>query len=407
MESLYLIKVGEIALKGENRTFFETKLRQNIHRRLKGIGDFAVTGGSGRFTLRAPRGADRAVREVLSTTFGITSFSPTVRTAKEIEEILRAAIELTAAIEPELLAQSFKVEARRSDKSFPLSSYELASLLGRHLLDRFPTLSVDVHRPRWTLNVEIREKAFLYVDRKEGPGGLPVGCAGRGMLLLSGGIDSPVAGYLMAKRGLHLDAVYFHTYPYTSTQAEEKVKSLARILAPSLGGINLLVVPFTACQMRIRERAPAEETTLLMRACMMKIAEILAERRRAGSLVTGEALSQVASQTPESIHFTGSVTSLPVFRPLIGFDKEEIIALARRIGTFETSILPFDDCCALFAPKHPLIRPDFGRMRDSLSRLEIEPLLAEAAERAERSFFAAGFTATDEGTAAAKTSPAP
>ena len=406
-ESLYLIKVGEIALKGENRSYFEAKLRQNIRRKLKGVGSLAITGGSGRFTLRAPRSADRAIREALSTTFGITSFSPTLRTAKEIDEIKMAALELTGAIEPELLAQSFKVDARRSDKSFPFRSYDLASLLGRHLLDRFPTLSVDVHRPRWTLNVEIREKAFLYIDRREGPGGLPVGCAGRGMLLLSGGIDSPVAGYLMAKRGLHLDAVYFHTYPYTSPQAEDKVKSLARILAPYLGGINLLVVPFTECQMRIRERAPAEETTLLMRACMMKIAEMLAERRRAASLVTGEALSQVASQTPESIHFTGSVTSLPVFRPLIGFDKEEIIAVARRIGTFETSILPYDDCCALFAPKHPLIRPEFARMRDSFSRLAIEPLLAEAVGRAERSFFAASQTVAEAGDAPAQEAPAP
>ncbi len=390
-ESLYLIKVGEIALKGENRSFFEAKLRQNIRRKLRGAaGGVSITGGNGRFLLRAPRGAEDEVRQVLSTTFGITSYSATLRTEKQIDEISRAARELAASLEPSLLAESFKVEARRSDKSFPLNSYQLASALGRLLLDEFPSLRVDVHGPRWILNVEIREKAFLYIDRGEGPGGLPVGCAGRGMLLLSGGIDSPVAGYLMAKRGLHLDAVYFHTYPYTSEQAEEKVKTLVGLLAPYLGGVNLLVVPFTPCQMRIRERAPAEETTLLMRACMMRIAEILAARRRAGSLVTGEALSQVASQTPESIRFTGSVTNLPVFRPLIGLDKEEIIAMARRIGTFETSILPYDDCCALFAPKHPLIRPDFERMRDSFRRLEAESLLLEAAEKAERSFYAAG-----------------
>lgn len=390
VDSLYLIKVGEIALKGENRSFFEGKLRENIRRKLRGIGDCTIGGGNGRFILRAPRHAEELVREVLSTTFGVTSFSPALRVEKRFEGLKEAALRLVADLGPELLAGTFKVEARRSDKSFPLTSYQIVSELGRLLLESYPTLSVDVHRPRWTLDVEIRDRAFLYIVHNQGLGGLPVGCAGRGMLLLSGGIDSPVAGYLMAKRGLHLDAVYFHTYPYTSTEAEEKVRALSRILAPYLGGVNLLVVPFTECQVRIRERAPAEETTLLMRACMMRIAELLAIRRRALSLVTGESLSQVASQTPESIRFTGSLNTLPVFRPLIGFDKEEIIAIARRIGTFETSILPYDDCCTLFAPKHPLIRPELQRMQESFRRLEVEPLLAEAADRAERLFFPGG-----------------
>ena len=387
MESavLYLIKVGEIALKGENRGYFEAKLRQNIKRQLREI-DCTIRGGNGRFFLSAHERDEAAVREVLATTFGVIGFSCTLRAAKRMEEIRAAALELVGRLEPSLRRGSFKVASRRSDKSFELTSYEIDCAIGKLVQESFDGLRVDVHNPDWVLHIEVRDRAFLYVDSSQGPGGLPVGCAGRGVLLLSGGIDSPVAGYLMAKRGLRLDAVYFHTYPYTSNEALAKVTSLSEILAPYLGGVNLFVVPFTDCQLRIKERAVDEEVTLLMRACMMRIADALAREREATSLVTGESLGQVASQTQESIHFTGSVTELPVLRPLIGFDKEEIIALARRIGTFETSILPYDDCCTIFSPKHPLIRPDLKRMKESFARLEIEPLLGAALNQAERSF---------------------
>ncbi len=381
MESLYLIKVGEIALKGQNRSYFEGKLRDNIRRNLRGIRPI-VRGGDGRFFLTAEEEDETRVVDALSKTFGVTGFSRTLRVEKDMEAIVRGALSLV----DERQAGSFKIEARRSDKSFPRSSYEIASEVGRELLAARPELRVDVRAPDWILNVEIRDRAFLYIERNQGPGGLPVGCAGRGVLLLSGGIDSPVAGYLMAKRGLRLDACYFHAYPYTSESVEEKVKRLCEILAPYLGGVNLFVVPFTETQERLKELAKDEEVTLLMRACMMKIASALAERRQAGCLVTGESLSQVASQTTEAIRFTGSVTDLPVFRPLIGMDKEEIIAIARRTGTFATSVLPYDDCCSLFAPKHPLIRPDFARMRESYGRLAIDECLARALERAERSF---------------------
>lgn len=380
--ALYLIKIGEIALKGENRSFFESKLRQNIRRGLRGI-DCTVTGSNGRFFLRLAASDEEAVRSRLASIFGITSFSRTLRVSKTMDDIRSSAAALVEAGGESLLEASFKVEARRTDKQFPLSSYEIASDLGAHLLERFPTLTVDVHRPNWTLNVEIRDQSYLYLDRVDGPGGLPVGTAGRGVLLLSGGIDSPVAGYLMAKRGLKLSAAYFHAYPYTSDEAREKVESLARTLAPYLSGVDLHVVPFTQCQLRIKERAAADEVTLLMRACMMKIAELIAARHNAACLVTGESLGQVASQTVESLRFTGSVGELPVFRPLIGMDKEEIIDLARRIGTFETSILPYEDCCTIFSPKHPLIRPKTVRMREALAALEIDQLLADAADQAD------------------------
>ena len=379
---LYLIKIGEIALKGENRNFFESRLRRNIRRALAGI-ECTVSGGSGRFYLRVrPEDGERA-RERLATVFGITSFSRTTRVEKTNEAIRSTAVALVAEQEAHLANTSFKVEARRTDKQFPLRSYDIAADLGGLLLESFPSLKVDVHRPSWVLNVEIREQAYLYLDRNQGPGGLPVGTAGKGMLLLSGGIDSPVAGYLMAKRGLRLSAVYFHAYPYTSDEAREKVVTLARTLAPYLSGVTLYVVPFTDPQMRIKQRGAAEEVTLLMRACMMRIAEQLAARTNAGCLVTGESLGQVASQTMESMSFTGGMTRLPVFRPLIGLDKEEIIALARKVGTFETSILPYEDCCTIFSPKHPLIRPQFDRMRSAYEALEIDDLLAQAADGAE------------------------
>lgn len=378
---LYLIKVGEIALKGENRSYFEARLRRNIRDQLRGI-DCSVSGGNGRFYLRLKPEDEQWARGRLRAVFGITSYSKTLRVAKEIETIRKSALAMVADHDPPLLNGSFKVEARRTDKQFPLRSYDIASDLGAALLEEFPGLSVDVHRPDWTLNVEIREQAYLYVDRTDGPGGLPVGTAGRGVLLLSGGIDSPVSGYLMAKRGLKITAVYFHAYPYTSEEARTKVETLASLLAPYLGGVKLYVVPFTTPQMRIKERGAEEEVTLLMRACMMRIATMIAARERAACLVTGEALGQVASQTLESMRFTGSATDLPVFRPLVGMDKEEIIALARKIGTFETSILPYEDCCTIFSPRHPLIRPDYGRMTASLAALEIDDLLAEAAAEA-------------------------
>jgi thiamine biosynthesis protein ThiI len=376
---LYLIKYGELQLKGENRGSFERRLCGNIRRAL--APGAQLERRHGRLLLRS--GAPEAeVRRALERTFGIVGFSKALQTEKDPERLREAALELAR----ELAAARggrFKIEARRSDKSFPLDSYGIACDLGALLRESVPGLVVDLHRPDWVLNVEIRERAYLYGSPCPAPGGLPLGSSGRGLLLLSGGIDSPVAGWLMGKRGLAVDAVYFHTPPYTSEQARSKVVELRRILAEYLRGMRLFVVSLTAAQLRIRERAPLEQSTLLIRACMVRVAERLALREGHGCLITGESLGQVASQTLPALAFTGSMTRLPVLRPLIGMDKEEIVGLARRIGTFDTSILPHADCCSLFAPPHPLVKPDGELMRASFAGLEAEALLEEALQAAE------------------------
>ena len=385
MQDLYLIKYGELQLKGQNRGQFERRLCANIRHSLGA----ASAGGPvaelerrhGRLFLHTDAGQP-AVRRALEHTFGIVGFSRALQVDKDPALLREAAL----ALAPGLAAAHggrFKIEARRSDKSFPLDSYGIACDLGALLRASLPGLTVDLHHPDWVLNVEIRERAYLYGPPSPAPGGLPVGSSGRGLLLLSGGIDSPVAGWLLAKRGLAVDAVYFHTPPYTSELARLKVVELRRILAEYLGEMRLFVVPLTAVQLRIRERAPREQNTLLIRACMVRAAENLARREGHDCLISGESLGQVASQTLPALRFTGGMTSLPLLRPLIGMDKVEIVTLARRIGTFETSILPHPDCCALFAPPHPLIKPDHARMLASFAGLEVEDLLEQALREAQ------------------------
>jgi thiamine biosynthesis protein ThiI len=377
---LFLVKYGEVSLKKGNRPTFMRALRLAIRRRLPGS---SVYESWHRIYVECRDEDAPAAAEVLRRTFGLVSYGEAIRVPKEMPAISDAAAGLAASFVAAGLGSRFKVEVRRADKRFPLTSYQIACELGDRILRDVPGLRVDVHQPEWVLQVEIREEAYLYGPESPGPGGLPVGCSGRGVLLLSGGIDSPVAGWMMAKRGLGLEAAYFHTPPFTAAEAKEKVVALARILSGWDPRIQLHIVPLTAFVTRIRERAPDEETTLLMRAGMMRAAGELARRRGAGCLVTGESLGQVASQTVESMAFTGSRTDLPVFRPLCGMDKEEIIALARKIGTFETSTLPYDDCCVLFSPVHPLIRPDRARMEASWNGLDADALLAEALERVE------------------------
>ncbi len=378
---LFLLKIGgEISLKGGNRGFFEKKLTQNIRRRLKNDHPrIKVT--RARLLLEIDEQAESTVEQVLSTTFGIAGFSQAFICDKNLALILSGVCRQVEEFLKEKNSGTFKIAARRYDKSFAYTSYEIAKELGNEIRIRYPVMTVDVHTPDLLLNIEIKEKAYIYGNVTKGPGGMPVGIAGKGMLLLSGGIDSPVSAFLMAKRGLAIDAVYFHTYPYTSDEALEKVKTLVGKLAGPCSGINLFTVPFTDVALKIRETAPIEEMTLLMRASMMDAASRIAGRRDALCLVTGESLSQVASQTAQSIRFTESTSDLPVFRPLIGLDKEEIITIARRIDTYETSILPFEDCCTVFSPDRPLIRPNFERMRKSYERLRIDVLLEEAIEK--------------------------
>ncbi len=377
MECLYLIKPGEMTLKGQNLPWFEKKLKENIKRSLGGIPSI-VTGRQGRFYVECGEEHAAEVDARLSRVFGIHDFARARKTAKDIGEIIRAAVAIAGEAKLSHGFASFKVESRRSDKSFPLDSYGIAAEVGRAILEAVPGIRVDVHSPEFILGIEVRESAFIYGRGSRGLGGMPVGSAGKGLLLLSGGIDSPVAGYLLAKRGLKIDAIYFHTYPYTSDEALGKVKTLASLISPYTGGVRLFVVPFTETQLALKAGAEPREVTLLMRLAMVRIADLLAKEKGYTALVTGESLSQVASQTPESMRVTQSGTDLPVFRPLIGFDKEEIISLARKIGTFETSILPYADCCTLFAPEHPLIRPHFEELILSFKKLGLEERMQEA-----------------------------
>ncbi len=366
---------------------FERVLKENIKAKFRGYKNKVII-RSGRYYLEVEDCPDEIVSRNLGTTFGIVAFYKTHHCGKSLEEVLEKAV---LVAESNLNAQrgvKFKVETRRIDKSLPLDSYAYSSEIGGALLDRFPSLVVDVKNPDWIVHVELREQGYVYGYGERGAGGLPVGTAGKAVLLLSGGIDSPVAGYLIGKRGVKLSAVYFHTPPYTSEDAMTKVKDLAAGLAPWSGGLRLWVVNFTEIQMEINRSVPPEATTLHTRAAMMRISQMIAEEEKAGALITGEALSQVASQTMESLRFTGSVVDLPVLRPCIGMDKEEIILISRRLELFETSTRPFDDCCTLFSPEHPLIRPDFETISSQHRELaNLDELLKTACASRESHIF--------------------
>jgi thiamine biosynthesis protein ThiI len=383
-ERLYLLKLGELVLKGENQDRFLKQLRWDLKRRLEGF-KHRIETSDGRFFIELEGDRVRAER-ILSRVPGITGFAPCIRTEKSIDAILGAAAELASEGPVREGKRRFKAESRRADKSFPLDSYGISSAVGASFLDRFPDLSVDVKNPEFTVRIEIRDKAFVYVDERRGLRGLPAGSSGKGLLLLSGGIDSPVAGYLMALRGLALEAIHFHSYPFTSREAQQKVEDLAKILSRYSGPIELHVVPFTDVQTRIKERAKPNETTLFLRGAMMAAADALAKERNLKSIVTGESLGQVASQTQQSMRFSQSFTDLPVFRPLIGQDKQYTVEIAREIGTFPVSILPYEDCCVLFSPKHPILRPELGPEREAWRSAELEGLIAEALAMTEHKF---------------------
>ena len=387
MSDLYLIKIGEIALKKGNKALFERQLKNNIKKILRPH-PTRVTIRSGRFYLETEDLPEEYVCSCLEKVFGITGYTRSYSCKKDLEELTEKALLVARQNLDAGNGTSFKVSTRRVDKSLPMDNYGYSAELGGKVLEAFPELRVDVKNPDWTIHVELREKGYVYGYTHRGSGGLPVHSAGKGMLLLSGGIDSPVAGYLMAKRGLSLDAVYFHTPPYTSPESLDKVKDLAKILAPWCSGLTLYTVPFTDVQVQINRSVRPETTTLHSRAAMMKIAQSIARKRDDLCLITGEALSQVASQTLESLNYTNSSVELPVFRPLIGMDKEETILISRKIKAFETSVQPFDDCCSLFSPDHPEVHPDLKQTLDDWETIEnMEDLLKQAEEQAEKIYF--------------------
>ena len=372
----YLIKPGELTLKGGNRKAFETVLRRNLAAMLRGTGAQIIT-RSGRFYVQCGEDAEERTEDALGRLIGISGWAKTRTAEKNIDAIITACVD-EAKLLCEMGIGAYKIEARRTDKSFPFDSYRIRCLAGDAIQRELPTLKVNVHKPEAVIEVEVREKAYIYGNGREGRRGLPVGTAGRGLLLLSGGIDSPVAGYMMAARGMSLDAVYFHAYPYTSDKAREKAETIAEILGRYTPGIRLFVTGFTPIQIRIKERAPEAWRTILLRMAMMECAEKLALRRKDKCLISGESLSQVASQTIENIACTESRVTLPILRPLIGMNKEAIISLAEDIGTYKTSILPYEDCCVLFSPPHPILRGDPGEAGRLYEALEAGDLIEEA-----------------------------
>lgn len=387
MFTSFLIKYGEIGVKGKNRYLFEEALCQQIKYALKRCdGEFRLSRTPGRVFVDALSDFDYdEVIENLQAVFGITGICPVVRLEDEgFEKLAGEVVRYMDTVYPDKHI-TFKVAARRSRKNYPKNSMELNEDLGEVLLDHFPELKVDVHKPQVTLTVEIREKIYLYSEIIPGPGGMPVGTAGKAMVLLSGGIDSPVAAYMIAKRGVKVDAVYFHAPPYTSERAKQKVVDLAKKVAKYTGPIYLHVINFTDVQMHIYENCPHEELTIIMRRYMMRIAEHIAKETDCLGLVTGESIGQVASQTMQSLNCTNDVCDLPVYRPLIAFDKEDIVAISKKIDTYETSILPFEDCCTIFVAKHPVTKPNLEviRRHEAAAKEKLDELMQVALDNDE------------------------
>ncbi|AIS52723.1 tRNA sulfurtransferase ThiI [Thermoanaerobacter kivui] len=367
MQDVLLIKYGELALKGDNRSFFENKLVKNIKSALKDFKEVKVEKTHGRIYVECDGDIEEVI-ERLKKIFGIVGITRAKKIGLNLEEIYEAAIELMR----EYQGKTFKVETKRSNKSFPYDSMEVSRRVGAAVLKNVKGLKVDVHNPDVLLNVEIREMAFVYAGVIEGAKGLPLGTNGKATVLLSGGIDSPVAAWMMMKRGVEINAVYFHSPPYTSERAKDKVVDLCKVLSQYGQSIKLHVVYFTDLQLEIYEKCPAKFTTIIMRRMMMKIAEKIAKNTGSMALITGESLGQVASQTIESLYVTNASVSMPVFRPLIGMDKTEIIELAQKIGTFEISIRPYEDCCTIFVPKHPATKPTLEKVVEAEEKMDYQ-----------------------------------
>lgn len=383
MKEIILIKNGELALKGQNRRGFEETLMKNIRRRLRSLGEVDIHAAQSTVYV-LPKTEDFDMKEAVNRVgkiFGIAAFTPSAVAQKDMEKIKQTA---ALYLEKELSgASTFKVEAKRADKTFPFKSPEIAREVGGFLLSRFHNLKVDVHNPDITVTVEIREKgAYIHGNQIKGAGGMPVGTGGRAAILISGGIDSPVAAWTMAKRGIELVGVHFASPPYTGPRAEQKVRDLLTVVSGYSGRIPLFIVPFTEIQLEIGEKCPEELFTIIMRRFMMRIAQVIARKEECKALITGESVGQVASQTMDALFCTDKVCEMPVFRPLIGSDKDEIVTVSRKIGAFETSILPFEDCCTVFTPKHPRTKPKLEFVEKAEEALDIPGLVERAVDGA-------------------------
>ena len=385
MKEIFLMKLGEIVLKGANKRQFESRLRQNVRRRMKKYGNFDVYIMQSTVYVE-PMDDDADVEgawECCRTIFGVVSICRCRPCEKNLDAIYET-VENYLGDDLDC-AKSFKVESKRSDKAFPMTSIQISQEIGGRLAEAHTGVRVDVHHPEYTVYVEVRDlAAYVHGPAEPGAGGLPTGVGGRAMVLLSGGIDSPVAAHMMAKRGLEIEAVHFFSYPYTSQLAKDKVLELARLVTRYSGRMTVNVVSFTEIQEAIRDNCPEEYFTLIMRRFMMEIARKLAARDGCGALITGENLGQVASQTMEAMTVTGAVVDIPVFMPLVGMDKEEIVTRARQIGTMETSILPYEDCCTVFTPRHPRTKPTLAQVTEAEKKLDRNALIARALETVEK-----------------------
>lgn len=384
-EKIYIVRCGEVALKGMNKPYFERVLVERIKKNLKNIKDNRVSRKEGLIFVRVPLESDtNEVIAEISKVFGVSSVSPALEVESDLDSIGSKAVEFMNSMIENEGVKTFKVEAKRADKNFPIKSPEIAAKIGAYVLKGCGTLKVDVHEPDCHLFVDLRvDKTYIYTKKINGLGGLPLGTNGKGMVLLSGGIDSPVAAWMMAKRGMVIDAVHFHSYPYTSPRAQQKVEELAEIISSYCGKINMTVINLLPIQEEIVSNCPEDETTILVRRFMMRIAEKIALKQNDLMLITGENLGQVASQTAEALVVTDQSVELPVMRPLIGMDKVEIMDMARKIGTYEKSIEPYEDCCTVFLPKHPVTKPKLEKILNSESKLDVDKLVEMAVDSAE------------------------
>ncbi|MFA5634507.1 MAG: tRNA uracil 4-sulfurtransferase ThiI [Anaerovoracaceae bacterium] len=380
--NIYIVRCGEVALKGMNKPYFERMLVERIRKVLKKHKGIEIRREDGLIVVRTIKDISRdTVIGEISKVFGVASISPAIEVESDMEAIEQAAVAYMKQLIEEKGIRTFKVEAKRSDKNFPIQSPDIARQIGAKILIGCRVLKVDVHQPECRLHIHVRrERSFLYEQKVSTLGGLPLGTNGKGLILLSGGIDSPVAAFLMAKRGMYIEAIHFHSYPYTSDRAWEKVKDLAQVLTQYCGNIKIHSINLLPIQEQIVENCPEEEMTILVRRFMMKIAERVAADTGSLMLITGENLGQVASQTAEALVVTDAATKLPVMRPLIGMDKVEIMDMARKIGTYDISILPYEDCCTVFLPKHPKTKPKLLAIMESESRLDMEGLIETALE---------------------------